>query len=107
MRVIIQDLKLDVMIGILDFERDMRQRVVVDMELDYNYTGDSFINYIDVISTIEGLLSTRGYQLLEDALLEIGETILSDYPETLSLNLKISKPDIVQNGIVSVSKLWN
>jgi len=107
MTITVEDLELDVTIGILDFERNSKQKVIVETKINYNYTEKSFVNYIDVIRIIETLLKTKDYHLLEDAILDIGENILSKYPQIVSLYLKISKPDIVKNGVVGVSKVWN
>jgi len=44
--------------------------------------------------------------IIEDAIDDIGKTILGDYPQILSLYLKISKPNIISNGSVALSKEW-
>jgi len=107
MRIEIEQLEFDVTIGILDFERNSKQKVIVETKINYNYTNNNFIDYIDIIGIIENLLKREKYYLLEDAILDIGENILSKYPKIVSLYLKISKPDIVKNGVVGISKLWN
>jgi dihydroneopterin aldolase len=107
MTIEIEALELDVTIGILDFERKSKQKVIVETKINYNYTEDFFVNYVDIIGIIENLLKTNNYYLLEEAILDIGENLLSRYPKIVSLYLKISKPDIVKNGVVSVSKVWN
>jgi len=107
MRILIENLELDVIIGILDFERKSKQKVIIEIKIDYNYSRDYFIDYVEVISIIENLLKTKKYYLLEEAILDIGENILTNYSQIVSLYLKISKPDIVKNGVVGISKLWN
>ena len=107
MTILIEKLELDVTIGILDFERNSKQKVIVETKINYNYAKDYFIDYTQIISLIENLLETKKYYLLEEAILDIGENILSKYPQIVSLYLKISKPDIVKNGVVGISKLWN
>jgi len=107
MTILIENLELDVIIGILDFERNSKQKVIVETKINYNYANNYFIDYTEVVSLIENLLEGRKYYLLEEAILDIGENILSKYPQIVSLYLKISKPDIVKNGVVGVSKLWN
>jgi len=107
MTILIEDLELEVIIGILDFERKSKQKVIIETKINYNYTEDYFIDYVEVISIIENLLKTKKYYLLEEAILDIGENILSTYPKIVSLYLKISKLDIVKNGVVGISKSWN
>jgi len=107
MTIHIEALTIDTIIGILDFERTSKQTVIVETKINYNYTENSFIDYSIVINMIENLLIQREYKLLEDAIEEIGETILRDYPQVVSLYLKISKPDIIKNARVALSKSWN
>ncbi|NOZ90849.1 MAG: dihydroneopterin aldolase [Epsilonproteobacteria bacterium] len=107
MTIHIEELTIDTIIGILDFERTSKQTVIVETKINYNYTENSFIDYSIVINMIENLLIQREYKLLEDAIEEIGETILRDYPQVVSLYLKISKPDIIKNARVALSKSWN
>ena len=99
-------LETNVIIGILDFERTSKQTVVVETKINYNYTKKSFIDYSIVLNIIETLLIEKKYQLIEDALEEIGKTILGDYPQIISLYLKISKPNIIPNASVALSKEW-
>jgi dihydroneopterin aldolase len=99
-------LAIDVIIGILDFERTSKQTVVVETKINYNYTKNCFIDYSIILKIIEKLLIEKKYKLIEDAIEEIGRTILRDYPQIISLYLKISKPNIIPNASVALSKEW-
>jgi len=99
-------LETDVIIGILDFERTNRQTVIVETKINYNYTEESFIDYSIVLKKIETLLIEKRYKLIEDAIDDIGKTILESYPQVISLYLKISKPHIISNASVALSKEW-
>jgi len=99
-------LETDVIIGILDFERISKQTVIVETEINYNYTEESFIDYSIVLNRIETLLIEKKYRLIEEAIDEIGKTILGSYPQIISLYLKISKPNIIPNASVALSKKW-
>ena len=107
MTIHIEKLTLDTIIGILDFERTFKQTVIVETKINYNYTESSFINYAHIINQIENLLIERKYKLLEEAIEDIGKSILRDYPQITSLYLKISKPNIIPNASVAISKTWN
>jgi len=107
MTIHIESLTIDTIIGILDFERTSKQTVIVETKINYNYTENCFIDYSCVINTIENLLIQKKYRLLEEAIDDIGETILRDYPQIVSLYLKISKPNIIKNASVALSKAWN
>ena len=106
MTIHIERLTLDVIIGILDFERTSKQKVVVETKINYNYTKEKFIDYTSVINIIENLLKKEKYRLLEDALNEIGGKIIDDFPDIILLYIKISKPDIITNASVALSKEW-
>ena len=99
-------LETDIIIGILDFERTSKQTVLVETKINYNYTEDCFIDYSIVLNRIETLLIEKKYKLIEEAIDDIGKTILGDYPQILSLYLKISKPNIIPNASVALSKEW-
>jgi len=104
MTIHIEELTVNVIIGILDFERTSKQKVIVETKINYNYTEEQFIDYTIVINLIENLLKNRKYRLLEDAINEIEARLIKDFPQISSLYLKISKPDIIPNASVALSK---
>jgi dihydroneopterin aldolase len=103
----IEDLTFDVIIGLLDFERDKPQRVIINLEASYDYSDDQFIDYADIVLLIKDKLKVERYTLLENALLGINELLHSTYPHIETLSIKISKPDILSECTVSLSKTWN
>jgi dihydroneopterin aldolase len=98
---------LEVIIGLLDFERDRPQRVIIALEASYDYNDNEFIDYADMVLLIENELKEKRYELLENALMGLKELLYSSYPQLQTLSLKISKPDILPQCIVSLSKTWN
>jgi len=106
MHIHIEQLTLEVIIGLLDFEREHTQRVIVDMEATYEYDREKFINYADIVLSIETELREKRYKLLEEALYGLQNLIITDYPEINTLKLKISKPDILPQCTVALSKTW-
>jgi len=107
MTIHIEDLHFDAIIGLLDFEREHTQRVTIDLNLNYDYTTNDFIDYADLCTLIEEKIKQARYELLEEALLELETLILSSYPQTRKLYLKISKPDILSNATVGLSQEWH
>jgi len=107
MTIHIEDLTFDVIIGLLDFERDKPQRVIINLEADYDYANDQFIDYADMVLLIQSKLKEKRYKLLENALLGLQKLLYTTYPQLTSLTLKISKPDIISECNVSLSKTWN
>ena len=90
-------------IGILDFERTTPQKVIVHAEIDYCYKENSFINYAEIITLIEGRFAQKKYQLLEDALKDITDSIIREHGEIKQIYLKLTKPSIIPNAEVSLS----
>jgi len=103
----IESLQIDTIIGLLDFEREEKQRVFVDLEATYLYKKNHFINYAELCSLIESQLIRSQYELLEDALVGIKDKIYTSYPNIEILKLKITKPDIIKNASVALSHKWN
>ena len=107
MTIHIEDLSFDVIIGLLDFERDRPQRVIINLEASYDYSNDKFIDYADMVLLIQNELKEKRYELLENALIGLKEILYTTYPHLKTLSLKISKPDILPECTVSLSKTWD
>lgn len=102
MKVHIQDLRFQTIIGILDFERVKPQEVIINLELEYNYE-DEFINYADVSALIKNSMLTQEFLLIEDALLYLHVSLKKEFQKINALELKITKPSILLDCQVSVS----
>ncbi|MDF1884203.1 dihydroneopterin aldolase [Sulfurimonas sp. SAG-AH-194-C21] len=102
MKVYIEDLKFQTIIGILDFERTTLQELIVNLTLEYNYQ-DEFINYADVSEHIKKSLQTQKFLLIEDALLSLQNSLKKEFNKINTLDLKITKPSIMPDCKVSVA----
>ncbi len=107
MTIHIETLTFDVIIGLLDFERDRPQKVIIDLKASYDYSDEKFIDYADVVLLIQNELEEKRYALLEEALLGVKSVLCSAYPQLKSLSLKISKPDILPECTVALSHIWH
>jgi dihydroneopterin aldolase len=106
MTIHIDVLEFDVIIGLLDFERDRPQRVIIDLEASYDYSNENFINYADMVLLIQKELKEGRYKLLEEALLGLKNKLYTAYPQLKMLKLKIAKPDILSECSVALSNSW-
>ena len=106
MTIHIEALTFDVIIGLLDFERDNPQRVIIDLSASYTYETDIFINYAEVVLLIQSKLKQEQYTLLEDAILGLKSLIITTYPSIQELSIKITKPDILSECSVALSHCW-
>ena len=102
MKVLIENLEFDCIIGILDFERVTPQKVLIDISFKYKYkTPSSFIDYSKVASKVEKIMKEKKFELLEDAIIYIEKYLNTTY-KLKKLKIKISKPNILTNCIVSL-----
>lgn len=102
MKIHINDLNFKCIIGILDFERIKKQKVIINLSFEYEFSKDKFINYAEVSNLIETTMKKEKFLLLEDAILHI-ENLLNSTYNISNLYIKISKPNILTNCIVSLS----
>ncbi len=100
--IYIEDLKIEAIIGILDYERLSPQPIVAQCKIEYIKDREKFINYAEVASMIEKMLIAQKYALIEEALEEIIEALIRDFGQIKSIRLKLSKPKILENCIVGV-----
>lgn len=103
-KIIIKGLTLNTIVGVYDFERENRQRLVVDLELDTDFSQaaasdelSDTINYAQVAEDIEALSNKLKPQLLEYLAEHICQHLFSQYAIT-RVDLTLTKPDILTNA---------
>ncbi len=107
MTIHIKELELDVIIGILKHEREISQRLIINLEAAYDYTqGQSFVDYANMVNIITIELSSKQYGLLEDALLGLRNKIHDNFPQINKLFIELTKPDILKSCNVGISQKW-
>jgi len=105
MTIYIEDLKFQTIIGILDFERVQLQDVIINLEIDYNYQGN-FINYAEVATSVKEHMQESKFFLIEDALFSISKLLKKQFQLIDKLIIKITKPSIMEDCIVSVQEKY-
>ena len=106
MKIQIEDLKFQCIIGILDFERVNKQDVVINFECEYEFNNE-YINYAEIVDLIKKTIIFHKFKLIEDAILSLKSEILKEFPLIDSYTLKISKPSILADCSVSVSDTYS
>ena len=102
MKIEITDLTFKCIIGILDFERIKKQKVIINISFEYDYSKDLFIDYSEISALVKKTMKKQKFLLLEDAILYF-ESLLQNSYKINKLNIKISKPNILKDCIVSIS----
>ena len=101
-KISINNLTFDAILGILKYERSTPQRIVIDIEIKYNYKEDNFIDYGEVANLTKRVITAKKFQLIEEALESLVTKIKREFPQSKEIKLKISKPDVLQKCIVGV-----
>lgn len=102
MKVYIEDLHFTCIVGILDFERVTPQDVIINLELEYTYKT-KFINYAEVAELIKFTMQEQKFELLEETILYLFALLKEHYKNIATLFIKITKPSILADCVVSVS----
>ncbi len=102
--VFIEKLKIPASIGVWEWERQVKQMIVVDVELGTDIRAaarsddlDDSISYKDVASKICELLSERHFALIEAVAESIASTVLKNYPVQWC-KVCVSKPRAVEKS---------
>lgn len=102
MTVYIEELTFKCIIGILDFERIKKQKIIIDMSFEYDYSNGIFIDYSEVSNLVKSTMKKEKFELIEEAIIFI-EALLYKMYKINNLKIKISKPTILKDCIVSLS----
>jgi dihydroneopterin aldolase len=104
-KIDVEDLKFQCIIGILDFERVKPQDVIVNISIEYEYKKE-FINYVKIVEIIKEMMINSEFLLIEDALKGINLKLIKEFNAIKSIDLKITKPSILPDCKVSVSDYY-
>lgn len=103
-RVFIENLTVETVIGIFDWEREIRQTVSLDLEMDFDIRpaaasdtiGDT-LDYKAVSKRLIHFIEQSEYQLVEALAEKCASIVLDEFPVT-RLKLKLSKPGAVRGS---------
>ncbi|MDA1183120.1 MAG: dihydroneopterin aldolase [Acidobacteria bacterium] len=98
----LQGLRVECIVGIYPHERQIRQSVVMDIALDYDFAAaaasDAIAEAVDydvVAGGITELVQDRAFQLIETMAEEVAEMLLGRLPQVRRIQLEVRKPDAV------------
>jgi dihydroneopterin aldolase len=103
-KVFIEDLRIETVIGIFDWEREIKQTVSLDLEMDFDIRKaagsdhiDDTLDYKAVAKTLIKFVGTSEFQLVESLAERCAEIVLEQFP-VKALRLKLSKPGAVSGS---------
>ncbi len=99
--VFINQLKLDTIIGIHDWEREKKQAVILDIEIGWSIQSavhsdqiKDCIDYFQVCERIKRLAAEHHYHLVESFAEQVSHIILNEFKAPW-VRVKLSKPDAI------------
>lgn len=103
--VYIRDLKIETVIGIFDWERAIKQKVSLDIEMATDIRKaaasdkiEDALDYKGVAKRIIGFVEESHFQLVETMAEQIAQIILSEFSVPW-LRLRVSKPGALRGSI--------
>ena len=103
-RVFVENLTVETVIGIFDWEREIRQSVSLDLEMDFDIrkaaASDSIADTLDYKAVSKRLIhfiEQSEFQLVEALAEECARIVLDEFPVD-RLTLKLSKPGAVRGS---------
>ena len=102
--VFIEDLRIQTVIGVFDWEREITQTVSLNLEMGFDISkaagSDAIADTLDykaVSKRLIGLVESSDYQLVEALADKCAQVVLSEFPVGW-LRLKLSKPGAVRGS---------
>ncbi len=103
-RVFIEDLRVETVIGIFDWEREIKQAVSIDLEMAFDIRRaaetDAIADTLDykaVAKRLIGFIETSEFQLVESLAERCATIVLNEFPVNW-LRLRLSKPGAVRGS---------
>ncbi|MES1256498.1 MAG: dihydroneopterin aldolase [Acidobacteriota bacterium] len=98
----LKGLQVQCVVGIYEHERRAPQTVIVDVELDYDFSaaaasdaiGDA-VDYDGVARAVTELLDRRRFQLIETMVEETAAMLLAQLPTVEAVRVEVRKPAAV------------
>ena len=100
----IEGLKVDTIIGVYQWEREVKQSVIIDLMLEIKSTRSGFedsiefaVDYVAVSDIVSNLVQSSSFLLIESLAEAIAGKLLKEFA-IRSVRLKLSKPSAIQNA---------
>ena len=100
----IEGLKVDTIIGVYQWEREVKQSVIIDLVLETKSTSSGLedsiefaVDYEAVSDMVSNLVQSSSFLLIETLAEAIAGKLLREFA-IRSIRLKLSKPSAIQNA---------
>ena len=103
-KIFLKSLSTEAVIGIFDWEREIKQRVEVDLELSLDLTAagqsdsiDDTLNYKAVAKRVLAFVGESRFQLVETLAERIAGLVLAEFP-VAAVRVTVHKPGAIRNS---------
>jgi len=103
-KVFIKDLEVEAVIGVYDWEREVRQLISINLEINFNTKKagrsdriDDALNYKNISKCIIELTESSKSKLIESLAQKIAKTVLSEFPVS-SVIVTVEKPGALRGS---------
>ena len=112
MRIEIEAIELKAIIGILPPERLKKQKLIADLAIEYQAETvvmrdslDGAVDYRELVLIVENQ-ALRGFHMLESLSQAIIDELLHKFPHLSLVEIRLQKPQALQNGRAQVVNRW-
>ena len=103
-KIFLEQLKVNILIGVFEWEKRMPQDVLIDLEMECDTSQaassdsiDDTLDYKDVAKRVIDFASNNQFALIETLAEKIAELLLSEYTMQ-SVTVSVSKPKAVRGA---------
>lgn len=103
-RIFLNELKVDTVIGIWEWERKIRQTVVIDLEMSADIAKaastdsvEDTLNYKSVAKRVQGFVADSSFQLVETLAEQIAAIIRDEF-DVEWVKVRVNKPGAIRGS---------
>lgn len=102
-KLLIQELKVNAIIGVFDWEQQIRQTLLIDLEIEHDFSAlndqiENALDYDALCKYVTELIESRSFQLIETVAVTIADSLKDRYDRILRLIVKVGKPHAVRSA---------
>lgn len=103
-KIFLRELEIDAVIGIWEWERQVKQKVSIDLEIGTDVRGaaltdavDSTVNYKNVAKRLIDFVGNSEFQLVESLADAVAEIVIKEFNVSW-LKLSVAKPGAIEGS---------
>ncbi len=103
-RIFVQDMRVETVVGIWDWERKIRQTVSIDLDMGADIRRaaatdriDDTLDYKLISKRVQQFVSDSSFQLVETLAEKIAEVVLSDF-DVPWVEVRVNKPGAIRGA---------